>query len=39
MNTSNDVTAEGRQAFKASMREQWDRAAAGWNDHTAALHP
>lgn len=25
------------QAFKNAQREQWDRSAAGWNDHTTAL--
>ena len=30
--------AGGTQVFKASMRAQWDSAAAGWNAHTADIH-
>jgi ubiquinone/menaquinone biosynthesis C-methylase UbiE len=25
------------QAFKSAMRDQWDRSAKGWNDHTPAI--
>lgn len=32
MNSAIDTTDDG-QAFKASMRAQWDTAAAGWNAH------
>lgn len=38
MNSSIDELSHGSQAFKASMRAQWDTAAAGWNAHTAELH-
>jgi SAM-dependent methyltransferase len=34
MNSSISQTIETTQAFKASMRAQWDSAAAGWNAHT-----
>jgi SAM-dependent methyltransferase len=34
MNTPTRIDAT---AFKAATREQWDRSAAGWNDHTPAL--
>jgi SAM-dependent methyltransferase len=27
----------GPQAFKAAVREQWDRSAAGWNDHAPEI--
>lgn len=37
MNSSVDDLSCGSQAFKASMRAQWDTAAAGWNAHTAEL--
>lgn len=43
MNSSLDTTHapdtrnDGRD-FKASMRAQWDGAAAGWNAHTAEIH-
>jgi len=36
MNSSIDNTGP-TPAFKASMRAQWDTAAAGWNAHTAAI--
>ena len=32
-----DVADLGKQAFKASMRAQWDAAAAGWNAHRADI--
>jgi ubiquinone/menaquinone biosynthesis C-methylase UbiE len=32
------ATAPDQQAFKTAVREQWDRSAAGWNQHTAAIH-
>lgn len=34
METANSVDA---QAFKTMVREQWDRSAQGWDDHTPAL--
>lgn len=37
MNSSIDDPINGTQAFKASMRAQWDTAAAGWNAHTADI--
>lgn len=37
MNSSVDDLVHGSQAFKASMRAQWDTAAAGWNAHTADI--
>lgn len=37
MNTSIDDRSLGDQAFKASMRAQWDTAAAGWNAHAADI--
>lgn len=37
METSTNAPGPGGQQFKASMREQWDRAAAGWNAHTADI--
>lgn len=30
-------TADDARTFKARMREQWDRSAEGWNDHTALI--
>jgi SAM-dependent methyltransferase len=30
-------TTPDPQAFKAAMRDQWDRSATGWNHHTAAI--
>ncbi len=37
MHSSIDSPTQGSQAFKASMRAQWDTAAAGWNAHTADI--
>jgi len=37
MNSSIDDPINGTQSFKASMRAQWDSAAAGWNGHTADI--
>ena len=37
MNSSIDNPINGTQAFKASMRAQWDTAASGWNAHTADI--
>jgi SAM-dependent methyltransferase len=37
MNPSIDNNAAASQVFKASMRDQWDAAAAGWNAHTPAI--
>jgi SAM-dependent methyltransferase len=37
MNTSIDDSIHASHAFKASMREQWDTAAAGWNAHAADI--
>jgi SAM-dependent methyltransferase len=37
MDTSIDDHATANQAFKASMRHQWDHAAAGWNAHMADI--
>jgi len=37
MDTSIDDPSNGGQAFKASMRAQWDTAASGWNAHTAEI--
>lgn len=37
MSSSTDDFDNGRQAFKASMRSQWDSAAHGWNAHTPAI--
>lgn len=34
---SSPVTSPDQQAFKAAMREQWDRSAQGWNQHTVAI--
>jgi SAM-dependent methyltransferase len=34
MNPATDDPSNGNQVFKASMRAQWDTAAAGWNAHT-----
>ena len=38
MNSSIDDRIHGSQAFKASMRAQWDTAASGWNAHAADIH-
>lgn len=37
MDNSIDNRCAASQAFKASMRDQWDHAAAGWNAHTADI--
>lgn len=37
MNSSIDHPLGAGQAFKASMRAQWDTAAAGWDAHTADI--
>jgi predicted methyltransferase len=37
MNSSIDDPINGTQAFKASMRAQWDTAAPGWNAHTTDI--
>ncbi len=37
MNSSIDDAVNGRATFKASMRAQWDAAAAGWNEHGADI--
>lgn len=37
MDASINDPINGRQTFKASMRAQWDTAAAGWNAHTADI--
>jgi SAM-dependent methyltransferase len=37
MNSSIDDRIHGSPDFKASMRAQWDTAAAGWNAHSAAI--
>lgn len=37
MDSSIDDPNNGSQVFKASMREQWDTAASGWNAHTADI--
>lgn len=37
MDTSINDPSNGGQAFKASMRAQWDTAASGWNAHTAEI--
>ena len=37
MDASIDDPINGRQTFKASMRAQWDTAAAGWNAHSADI--
>ena len=31
------MNAPDPQAFKAAMRDQWDRSAQGWNDHAAPI--
>lgn len=31
------MNAPDLQAFKAAMRDQWDRSAQGWNDHAAPI--
>jgi SAM-dependent methyltransferase len=37
MDSSIDAPKPGNQAFKASMRAQWDTAASGWNASTADI--
>jgi SAM-dependent methyltransferase len=37
MHSSIGSTTQGSEAFKSSMRAQWDTAAAGWNAHTADI--
>jgi SAM-dependent methyltransferase len=37
MNSSIDAPVNSGQAFKASMRAQWDSSAAGWNAHGADI--
>ena len=37
MDISIDNRCAASQAFKASMRDQWDHAAAGWDAHTAEI--
>jgi SAM-dependent methyltransferase len=37
MNTSTDTAGGPAPTFKASMRDQWDAAAAGWNAHAALI--
>jgi SAM-dependent methyltransferase len=37
MHPAVDDSSRGNQAFEASMRAQWDAAAAGWNAHTADI--
>ena len=34
---STAITAQDTQAFKTAVREQWDRSAHGWNDHTSDI--
>jgi ubiquinone/menaquinone biosynthesis C-methylase UbiE len=34
---STAITAQDTQAFKTAVREQWDRSANGWNDHTSDI--
>ena len=34
---SGAATSTDQQAFKSAVRAQWDRSAAGWNRHTAAI--
>ena len=34
---STAITAQDTQAFKTAVREQWDRSADGWNDHTSEI--
>ena len=34
---STAITAQDTQAFKTAVREQWDRSANGWNDHTTDI--
>jgi len=34
---STPVTTHDTKAFKIAVREQWDRSAEGWNDHTSEI--
>ena len=34
---STPVANPDTQAFKTAVREQWDRSAQGWNDHTSEI--
>lgn len=34
---STDTVTPDRQDFKIAVREQWDRSAAGWNEHTPEI--
>lgn len=34
---STQVTTQDTKAFKIAVREQWDRSADGWNDHTSEI--
>jgi SAM-dependent methyltransferase len=34
---STPVTTQDTKAFKIAVREQWDRSAEGWNDHTSEI--
>jgi ubiquinone/menaquinone biosynthesis C-methylase UbiE len=34
---STAITAQDTQSFKTAVREQWDRSADGWNDHTSEI--
>jgi ubiquinone/menaquinone biosynthesis C-methylase UbiE len=34
---SNPITTQDIKAFKTAVREQWDRSAEGWNDHTSEI--
>jgi len=38
MNSSTDDPSHAGQAYKASMRAQWDTAASGWSAHTPDIH-
>lgn len=34
---STPITTQDTKAFKSAVREQWDRSAEGWNDHTSEI--
>ena len=34
---STAITSQDTRAFKTAVREQWDRSADGWNDHTSEI--
>ncbi len=36
-NTTGPAATPDKEAFKATVREQWDRSGHGWNHHTAAI--